>query len=732
MPMPCQKIQSWTFSGLVGAFLDLAIAYLLLCASTLAYLASKFLCLFGLSLPCPCNGLFLDPNRNKCLQELLVNRPSEKVYSVQCSVKGNFPFDSILTSDSGRVNGNLELEGETSCSLSPGRGEQGLRDVASVKQGRSEARGKGLASRRLRYGLRHRRKGALDRGKFGSAPLFDSLESDAQAVSLVPPNATAALVGDDTPERSSILVSPQDGREVSDDIGLQQRASGGFEIETTGYKNKRQEGTGSLSEQVNYNSTVDLHLESNTKNAVRVLEQALEEEHAAHVAVCLELEKERSAAATAADEAMAMILRLQEEKASIEMEARQYRRMVEEKSAYDAEEMNILKEILVRRETEKHFLEKEVETYRNMLFANEQLESDMQDTATIFGQGISSSYSSEDPMLILQRINDSINERERNNNVNTFSESEMTSIGAENYTCAFGKELPIPELEDSDSLKLGMIYEDSLIDENDQHLSSSNDGIDNKFKEKKGPVSVDKHPPNEETEIRSGKPKTNPTARQEQPEKSDSCISWLGLTSKTAQSCDGSKIVSLYDYDDMDNCRRDSKNSNRFIDSPVHDVHVVDDEVNKSLELREKQSEQLPVDVTLNISRAWPGPTMSKLKPRLENEETSSDITSRFLLRDGMRRKSLLSDMRRNSMSAVDYERSKIDNEVGRLQERLKAVQEGKQKLNFSVGHWERGKTQCQLLEEIADQLQEIRHLAAPGRAARQASMPVPPHKVWS
>jgi hypothetical protein len=36
----------------------------------------------------------------------------------------------------------------------------------------------------------------------------------------------------------------------------------------------------------------------------------------------LELEKERSAAANAADEAMTMILRLQEEKASIETEAR--------------------------------------------------------------------------------------------------------------------------------------------------------------------------------------------------------------------------------------------------------------------------------------------------------------------------------------------------------------------------------------------------------------------------
>lgn len=102
------------------------------------------------------------------------------------------------------------------------------------------------------------------------------------------------------------------------------------------------------------------------------IEQVLEEERASRAALALELEKERNAAATAADEALGMILRLQEEKASIEMEARQYQRMIEEKSAFDAEEMSILKEILLRREREKHFLEKEVDTYRQMFLETEQ------------------------------------------------------------------------------------------------------------------------------------------------------------------------------------------------------------------------------------------------------------------------------------------------------------------------------------------------------------------------
>jgi hypothetical protein len=51
-----------------------------------------------------------------------------------------------------------------------------------------------------------------------------------------------------------------------------------------------------------------------------------------------ELEEERSASAVAASQAMAMITRLQEEKAATRTEAAQYRRVMEEQSAYDREE----------------------------------------------------------------------------------------------------------------------------------------------------------------------------------------------------------------------------------------------------------------------------------------------------------------------------------------------------------------------------------------------------------
>ncbi|MCO5564956.1 hypothetical protein L7F22_018626 [Adiantum nelumboides] len=82
-----------------------------------------------------------------------------------------------------------------------------------------------------------------------------------------------------------------------------------------------------------------------------------------------ELENERNAAAVATNEAMAMISRLQEEKAAMQMEVAHLQRMSGERADYDEQAMAILKEILVRRETENMVLEKEVELYREKLLA---------------------------------------------------------------------------------------------------------------------------------------------------------------------------------------------------------------------------------------------------------------------------------------------------------------------------------------------------------------------------
>ncbi|KAL8137598.1 hypothetical protein V2J09_003599 [Rumex salicifolius] len=77
-----------------------------------------------------------------------------------------------------------------------------------------------------------------------------------------------------------------------------------------------------------------------------------------------ELEAERSAASIATNQTMAMITRLQEEKAAIKMEAVQYQRMMEEQAEYDQEALQLLNELVTKREKEKQELEKELELYR--------------------------------------------------------------------------------------------------------------------------------------------------------------------------------------------------------------------------------------------------------------------------------------------------------------------------------------------------------------------------------
>uniref|UniRef100_A0A5B7A2D5 GTD-binding domain-containing protein n=1 Tax=Davidia involucrata TaxID=16924 RepID=A0A5B7A2D5_DAVIN len=82
------------------------------------------------------------------------------------------------------------------------------------------------------------------------------------------------------------------------------------------------------------------------------------------IALYMELDEERSASAVAANNAMAMITRLQAEKAAVQMEALQYQRMMEEQAEYDQEDLQVVKDLFAKREEEVKVLEAELETYR--------------------------------------------------------------------------------------------------------------------------------------------------------------------------------------------------------------------------------------------------------------------------------------------------------------------------------------------------------------------------------
>nr|XP_043618420.1 probable myosin-binding protein 5 [Erigeron canadensis] len=78
----------------------------------------------------------------------------------------------------------------------------------------------------------------------------------------------------------------------------------------------------------------------------------------------MELEEERSAAAVAASNAMAMITRLQAEKAAVQMEALQYQRMMEEQAEYDQESIQILQDLVSKRDEQVRIMESELDSYK--------------------------------------------------------------------------------------------------------------------------------------------------------------------------------------------------------------------------------------------------------------------------------------------------------------------------------------------------------------------------------
>ncbi|EPS74031.1 hypothetical protein M569_00731, partial [Genlisea aurea] len=82
-----------------------------------------------------------------------------------------------------------------------------------------------------------------------------------------------------------------------------------------------------------------------------------------------ELDAEREASATAASEALSVILRLQGEKAAVKMEAEQYKRLAEEKICHAEESFAIIEDIITQKEMEVADLEYQLEGYKYRLSA---------------------------------------------------------------------------------------------------------------------------------------------------------------------------------------------------------------------------------------------------------------------------------------------------------------------------------------------------------------------------
>ncbi|TXG65992.1 hypothetical protein EZV62_007267 [Acer yangbiense] len=116
------------------------------------------------------------------------------------------------------------------------------------------------------------------------------------------------------------------------------------------------------------------------ENLVDRLKRQIEHDKKLLTAVYKELEEERNASTVAVNQAMAMITRLQEEKASLHMEALQNLRMMEEQAEYDMEALQNTNDLLAEKEKEIQDLEDEIEFYRKKYPNESMLENIMAST----------------------------------------------------------------------------------------------------------------------------------------------------------------------------------------------------------------------------------------------------------------------------------------------------------------------------------------------------------------
>lgn len=217
--MALREIHSWTLGGLIGAFIDLVIAYFLLCGSAIGFFASKFLMFFGLFLPCPCKGVLGYKNSNLCLHKMLFDWPLRKICSVQVMAVKRFPYDLVRVKDHSCSlnekihaennkceNRVLELEDEASCSYS----SSPRLPASGDRENGYDAKGKGTMRMKRRSGIRHRRKGNNEYGKFSSVFSSENCRLDDNPVPCLPDESDIA-----EGKTSETLNPSATGKEVS-------------------------------------------------------------------------------------------------------------------------------------------------------------------------------------------------------------------------------------------------------------------------------------------------------------------------------------------------------------------------------------------------------------------------------------------------------------------------------------------------------------------------------------
>ncbi|XP_061989908.1 uncharacterized protein LOC133708461 [Rosa rugosa] len=102
---------------------------------------------------------------------------------------------------------------------------------------------------------------------------------------------------------------------------------------------------------------------------ITALTEALKSQQQLLQMLYADLDQEREASSTAADEALSMILRLQGEKSAVKMEANQYKRLAEEKICHAEEALAIFEDLIYQKEMEIASLEFQLQAYRYKLLS---------------------------------------------------------------------------------------------------------------------------------------------------------------------------------------------------------------------------------------------------------------------------------------------------------------------------------------------------------------------------
>ncbi|KAE8684860.1 Myosin-binding protein 7 [Hibiscus syriacus] len=126
-------------------------------------------------------------------------------------------------------------------------------------------------------------------------------------------------------------------------------------------------------ETTNRFSVPEMDLDSNAKvqveNECAALRETVNSQQATIQELNRDLEEERNASSSAATEAMSMILKLQSEKAELQMEARQFKSYAEEKMAHDQEAIMVLEDLLFKREQTIQALTCEAQAYKHRMLS---------------------------------------------------------------------------------------------------------------------------------------------------------------------------------------------------------------------------------------------------------------------------------------------------------------------------------------------------------------------------